>query len=126
MKRYATGHWRKKYLAATALVTPEQQLQLFPIYAGKHADKDERAMIDICAKKNSIKLALDEFETLRDGEHPRLTLVKRYYKITPAFKNYKSFFFELAHAGQKANIGYSMIMLRFLSLCPRGQKIYED
>ena len=99
-------------------MTPEQQLQ--------HADEGERAMIDICAKKNSIKLALDEFETLRDGEPPRLTLMKRYYEITPALKNYKSFFFELAHAGQKANIGYSMIMLRFLSLCPRGQRFYED
>ena len=118
--------WRKSYTAATALLSAEQKLQLFPIYAGKFADEGEKSMIDHCATKTSIKLALDEFETLRDGEPPMLTLVRRYYETTACNANYKSLFFELLHQGKKAKLTFHSIVLRYLSLCPGGQKFFDD
>ena len=44
--------WHKNYIAATALLTAEQQLRLFPVYASKDADESERMMIDFCFKEN--------------------------------------------------------------------------
>jgi hypothetical protein len=118
--------WRKNYLAATALLNAEQQLRLFPVYAGKNADEGERMMIDFCSKKTTVKLALDELEVLRDGEPPKLTLINRFYETTPILSSYKSFFFELIHAGNKAGVSCQMVMLRYLSLCPGGQKFYDS
>ena len=116
--------WKKTYKAATALLEDAQKKSLFPIYAGKHADEGEKEMIELCCEKETIDQVLDEFEILRDGEPPLLTLVKRYYELTPTRGNYKSLFFELLHAGQLAKLTYLSISLRYLQ--PRGQKFYEE
>ena len=118
--------WRKNYIAATALLTAEQQLRLFPVYASKDADEGERVMIDFCSKKTSVLLALDELEVLRDGAPPKLTLINRFYETTPILSNYKSFLFEVIHSGKKAGVSCQMAMLRYLSLCPGGQKFYDN
>ena len=118
--------WGKQYLAATALLKPEQQLSLFPVYAGKNASEGEKTMIEIAMGQGDIKKALDEFEILRDGEPHKLMLVDRYYKMEPLGNDLKPFFFELLRVGKKAKISPYMIMLRFLSLCPRGKKLFDD
>ena len=118
--------WGKQYLAATALLNAEQRPSLFPMYAGKHASEGEKSMIEIAANQGDIKKALEEFEILRDGEPHKLSLIDRYYKMEPLSIGLKSFFFELLHVGRKAEISPYMILLRFLSLCPRGKKLFDD
>ena len=118
--------WSKKYTAATALLSGEQKLTLFPVYAGKNASEGEKAMIEIAAKKQNIKEALDELEILRDGEPHQLVLLQRYDKVQLSQSDYKSFFFELIHKGRQADVNAHMIMLRYLSVCPRGRKLFDD
>ena len=109
-----------------SLLTDAQRLALFPVYAGKYADEGQKQMILLCKEKTTIDEALQELETLRDGDPPLLTLVKRYHEITTVKENYKSAFFELLQAGVKAKVSYLSIILRYLQMCPRGQKFYDD
>ena len=120
------SEWRKTYVAATALLTEKQKVDLLPVYVNRTAG--EREIAFICTEKGTIEEALDELENLVDGAPSRVVLTKKFFDIDVEGKqlDWKSLFFNLKLEGKKAHIPNDIIFIRFLGLVPGGDKFYED
>ena len=119
--------WRRLYIAATALVTEKQQINLLPAYGAR--DAGEILIAESCTAKTTIVAALNELESLIDGTLTPLNSFKDFWACKPVKNGYNeliAFYFVLTNEGKAAKIPNDMVMMRYLNFVPGSEKIFKD
>ena len=119
--------WRKSYIAAAALLTEKQQIDMLPMYGARN--EAETLIAETCTNEATIVAALNELETLIDGPRTNLRKFNDFWDCKPDKKNNYhaliSFYFVLKSEGTIAGISKEMIMKRYLNFIPGAEKIYD-
>ena len=120
--------WAKDFLSSTALLEEKQQLAILPLYVDRSAGEKELACI--AGKQTTIKDALKELGDLIDGKPNRLEASQEFFNmnipVSPSVQEQISYYFNLQKAGEEADIPSDVIILKFLSTIPRGNKIFKE
>ena len=119
--------WRRRYIAATATLKDEEKKAMIPAYV--HRTDGEVLIADNCSKAATLTAALDELESLIDGEPCKMLRVNEFWSLQPASKSYSgivSFYFLLQSEAALAGIGNDMLVFKFLNSVPGGEKIFES
>ena len=119
--------WRKLYLAATALVTEQQQINLLPAYGAR--DAGEILIAESCTEKETIAKALNQLESLIYGTPTVRNQFSSFWSCKPIKKSYNelvAFYFVLVNECKEAKIPYNMIIMRYLNFIPGAEKIFNE
>ena len=118
--------WRRSFVASVALIEEKQALRLLPTYVCR--TPGDQLLAEVAAKEETLEKALDQLQTLIDGEISDFIWMERFCGAKlddPSTAGQTALFFELMKIANNAGLSPQKAVLRFLNIIPSGKVIYR-
>lgn len=114
-------------MASVALLEEKQAISLLPMYVCRN--RGEKILAEVASKKETLAEALDELQSLIDGEISQFTWMERFCNSKPEDRSCTSslvaFFFELMAIAKSAGVPYELAVVRYVNMIPKGEQVYS-
>ena len=130
LKGMLVKDWKKSFLAATALLTKEQQLSLLPLYVSR-SNGDQQWAYE-AAKQENIEDALKELQKRLDGETSLLITSQHFFELSLSESDksnrasISSFWIKILELGEEAGISKDLMICKFLQNVEHGKKVFDS